>query len=71
MFKKAKAKLLTRLFMEWVSTEKDVESLMLTRTLIDKRKQEVTGYSTVIGFKPNYNQTDELKNQESEAIILP
>jgi hypothetical protein len=54
MFKKVKAKLLTRLFMEWVSTEKDVESLMLTRTLIDKRKQEVTGHSPVIGFKPSY-----------------
>lgn len=51
MFKKAKAKLLTRLFMEWVSNEEDVESLTLTRELIDKRKQAVTGNTSVIGFK--------------------
>lgn len=51
MFKKVKAKLLTRLFMEWVNQEEDVESLMLTRTLIEKRKQQVTGYTPVIGFK--------------------
>ena len=54
MFKKAKAKLLTRLFIEWVNDEKDVESLTATQTLIDIRKREVTGYSPVIGFKPSY-----------------
>ena len=53
MFKKAKAKLLTRLFMEWVSTEKDVESLMLTRTLIDKRKRISSCAAAFIFFSPS------------------
>tara|TARA_R110001606_G_scaffold373801_1_gene531305 strand:- start:1428 stop:1598 length:171 start_codon:yes stop_codon:yes gene_type:complete len=56
MFKKAKAKLLTRLFMDWVNTEKDVESLMLTRQLIDKRKEAIIGYSPIIGFKQNKDE---------------
>ena len=51
MFKKVKSKVLTYLFTDWVNTEKDVETLMLTKQLIDIRKNEITGHTPVIGFR--------------------
>ena len=57
--KKLKAKLLTYLFTDWVKTEKDVETLLLTRDMITKRKNELTGHTPVLGFR--MHTTNEIK----------
>ena len=49
--KKIKAKLLTFLFKDWIESEKDVEALLLTRDMITKRKNELTGHTPVLGFR--------------------
>ena len=49
--KKIKAKLLTYLFKDWIEYEKDVEALLLTRDMITKRKNELTGHTPVLGFR--------------------
>tara|TARA_B100000282_G_C31630493_1_gene443644 strand:+ start:443 stop:619 length:177 start_codon:yes stop_codon:yes gene_type:complete len=49
--KKIKAKLLTYLFKDWIESEKDVEALLLTRDMITKRKNELTGHTPVLGFR--------------------
>jgi hypothetical protein len=51
MKKKLKSKLLTYLFTDWVKTETDVEVLVMTKQMIENRKNEVTGHRPVIGFK--------------------
>ena len=43
--------MLTKLFMDWIETEKDVEKLVLTKQLIQKQQNVLTGYKPVIGFK--------------------
>jgi hypothetical protein len=55
MFKKVKSKILTYLFTDWVNNEKDVETLILTKQLIDIRKNEITGHTPVIGFRTHSN----------------
>jgi hypothetical protein len=49
--KKLKSKLLTYLFKDWVKTEKDVETLLLTRDMIEQRKNELTGHTPILGFR--------------------
>ena len=49
--KKIKAKLLTYLFKDWIESEKDVEALLLTRDMITKRTNELTGHTPVLGFR--------------------
>jgi len=49
--KKLKQKLLTYLFTDWVKTEKDVETLLLTRDMITKRKDEIVGHTPILGFR--------------------
>ena len=49
--KKIKAKLLTYLFKDWVKSEKDVETLLFTRDMITKRKNELTGHTPILGFR--------------------
>jgi len=51
MFKKVKSKMLTYLFTDWVKNETDVETLLLTKQMIEDRKNNVTGYKPVIGFR--------------------
>jgi hypothetical protein len=51
MKKKLKSKLLTYLFTDWVKTETDVEVLVMTKQMIENRKNKVTGHRPVIGFK--------------------
>jgi len=58
MFKKAKSKLLTYLFTDWVNTEKDVETLMLTKQLIDIRKNELVGHTPIIGFRTHASKVE-------------
>lgn len=55
MFKKLKSKLLTYLFTDWVNNEKDVETLLLTKQMIENRKNVVTGYKPIIGFRTHTN----------------
>ena len=61
MFKKAKSKLLTYLFTDWVNNEKDVETLMLTKQLIDIRKDKLTGHTPIIGFRTHSNVEGSMK----------
>ncbi len=49
--KKIKSKILTYLFKDWVESEKDVETLLLTRDMITKRKNELTGHTPILGFR--------------------
>ena len=58
MFKKVKSKVLTYLFTDWVNTEKDVETLMLTKQLIDIRKNEITGHTPIIGFRTHASKVE-------------
>lgn len=53
MIKKIKAKLLTRLFTDWVKTETDVELLLITRKMVEDRKNQVVGHTPIIGFRKN------------------
>lgn len=57
--KKLKAKLLTYLFTDWVKTEKDVETLLLTRDMITRRKDELVGHTPILGFR--MHTTNEIK----------
>ena len=57
--KKLKAKLLTYLFTDWVKTEKDVETLILTKNMIENRKNELTGHTPILGFR--MHQSNEIK----------
>ena len=49
--KKIKAKLLTYLFTDWVKSETDVETLIMTRNMIEQRKNKITGHTPVLGFR--------------------
>jgi|TARA_B100000927_G_scaffold221429_1_gene181348 hypothetical protein len=51
MIKGIKNYVLTKLFTDWVKNEKDVEKLILTKQVIQKYQNELTGYKPVIGFK--------------------
>lgn len=53
--KKLKSKLLTYLFTDWVKTEKDVETLLLTRDMITRRKDEIVGHKPILGFRMHAN----------------
>jgi hypothetical protein len=51
MIKKIKSKLLTYLFTDWVKTETDLETLKLTKQMLNNREIEVTGIKPVLGFR--------------------
>ncbi len=51
MFKKVKSKMLTYLFTDWVKNEEDVETLLLTKEMIENRKNKLTGHTPIIGFR--------------------
>lgn len=55
MFKKVKSKMLTYLFTDWVKNEEDVETLLLTKQMIENRKNAIVGYTPVIGFRTQSN----------------
>ena len=55
MFKKVKSKMLTYLFTDWVKNETDLETLLLTKKMIEDRKNDVTGYKPIIGFRTHSN----------------
>ena len=55
MFKKVKSKMLTYLFTDGVKNEEDVETLLLTKQMIENRKNVVTGYKPIIGFRTHSN----------------
>ena len=57
MKKKLKSKLLTYLFTDWVKTEEDVETLLMTKKMIEDRKNKLVGHTPVIGFKSHSNST--------------
>lgn len=50
---KLKSKLLTKLFLEWVETENDTETLEVSKKLIQKRQNRILGCEDVkqIGFR--------------------
>jgi hypothetical protein len=51
--KKIKSKLLTYLFNDWVATEEDVETLYLTKMMIENRTNKICPPKQVIGFRAN------------------
>jgi hypothetical protein len=51
MIKKIKSKLLTYLFTDWVKTETDLETLKLTKQMLNNREIEVTGIKPLLGFR--------------------
>ena len=55
---KIKSKILTRLFTEWVTTELDLETLELSKVMIQSRQDLLNNRVRVIGFKYN-NQDNE------------
>jgi|TARA_B110000908_G_scaffold9228_1_gene11295 hypothetical protein len=57
--KKIKQKLLTYLFTDWVKTEKDVETLLLTKKMIEDRKNEISGHTPILGFRMHGNSNIE------------
>jgi len=55
MKKKLKSKLLTYIFTDWVKNEVDVETLTMTRNMIEYRRVDLVGYKPQIGFKQGNN----------------
>ena len=55
MVKKVKSKMLTYLFTDWVKNEEDVETLLLTKQMIENRKNAIVGHTPVIGFRTQSN----------------
>ena len=53
LVKKFKANLLTKLFLEWVETEVDVQTLQMTNKMVSDRIDIVDNRTKVIGFKIN------------------
>tara|TARA_R110000772_G_scaffold266195_1_gene388369 strand:- start:77 stop:238 length:162 start_codon:yes stop_codon:yes gene_type:complete len=53
MLKKIKSNLLTKLFVEWVKEEVDLESLQMTNKMVSDRIDAVDNRTRVIGFR-NY-----------------
>ena len=51
MFKKVKSKMLTYLFTDWIKNEEDIETLLLTKQMIENRKNKLTGHTPIIGFR--------------------
>jgi len=60
---KIKSKILTRLFTEWVTTELDLETLELSKVMIQSRQDLLNNRVRVIGFKYN-NQDNEYTGQQ-------
>ena len=51
LVKKIKTNLLTKLFVEWVKEEKDIEALQMTNKMISDRLDVVDNRTHVIGFR--------------------
>ena len=49
--KKIKSKILTYLFNDWVKTEEDIETLRLTKTMIENRANTICPPRQTIGFR--------------------
>lgn len=49
--KKIKSKMLTYLFNDWVTTEEDVETLQLTKMMIENRTNKICPPKRTIGFR--------------------
>ena len=58
MLKKIKSKLLTKLFVEWVSETEDIETLQFSKDMIQKRCNTVSGHRPIIGFSINPPTSD-------------
>ena len=62
MIKTIKSKLLTYLFMDWVKTETDLETLKVSKNFIRKREVEITGHVPVLGFRHHLQNDEEYNN---------
>jgi hypothetical protein len=51
LIKKIKTNLLTKLFVEWVKEEEDIETLQITNKMISDRLDVVDNVIHVIGFR--------------------
>jgi hypothetical protein len=60
MIKAIKSKLLTYLFTDWVKTETDLETLMLTKKMLKNREIEITGHTEVLGFRSHLKEDNKV-----------
>ena len=51
LIKKIKTNLLTKLFVEWVKEEEDIETLQITNKMISDRLDVVDNVTHIIGFR--------------------
>jgi len=58
MIKVIKNYLLTKLFIDWVTNEKDVSKLVIAKQMIQSHQNKLTGYTPVIGFKMNRDESE-------------
>lgn len=62
MLEKIKSYILTKLFIDWVKNEWDIDTLVQTKTLIQQRETELKGMvdianrKVVVGFQQNTTQ---------------
>ena len=52
LFQKLESKILTKLFMRWVDTEYDLETLAMTRTMIYNKEVEIKSIIDKVNHKP-------------------
>jgi hypothetical protein len=54
MLKKIKSQLLTKWFVEWVNNENDIDTLELTRQMIESHQNQLSPRTQIIGLQiPN------------------
>lgn len=51
LIKKIKTNLLTKLFVEWLKEEKDIETLQITNKMVSDRLDVVDNVTHIIGFR--------------------
>ena len=51
LVKKIKTNLLTKLFVEWLKEEKDIETLQITNKMVSDRLDVVDNVTHIIGFR--------------------
>ena len=56
MIKNFKNHLLTYLFSDWMTNEKDVSKIISLKNTLQTQQNELTGYKPIIGFSQSRNQ---------------
>ncbi len=56
MIKNIKKHLLTYLFSDWMTNEKDVSKIISLKNTLQTQQNELTGYKPIIGFSQSRNK---------------